>query len=49
MVTNPEPIKMDHTIYYGIEEKYSLKYFTNAVHSLLQRKQRELDESKKQG
>ena len=35
--------------YYGNETKYELEYFTNAVHSLLQKKQKQFDDAKQKG
>ena len=50
MVTDPSPLTNKEGIFYfGNQTKYELEYFTNAVHSLLQKKQKQFDDAKKKG
>ena len=50
MVTDSSPLtNKDGIIYFISQDKYELDYFTNAVHRLLQKKQKKFDEAKKKG
>jgi hypothetical protein len=50
IVTGNTPLSnKDGVLFFGIEAKYELEYFTNAVHSLLQNKQKLFDSEKKKG